>query len=160
MIGRGRFFMLTDAELRALKKHRGDPARRAAVDAMEESWDADRAQDTDKAWYFLYVLFEFGEFAREPYSRVFAGGQRLHRGDARVINLIPRAAVADTYAALRALERKELRSALARIPTGYFVTPPRRDREEGSYVLGWFDKIVEFFGRAGGHHIVFTASIA
>jgi hypothetical protein len=55
MMFRGFFMAVDDATVRALRRQKGDPARRQYVKEIEET--AEQSQGTDKAWYVLFNCF-------------------------------------------------------------------------------------------------------
>jgi len=153
---RGLFLALTDAELEKLRASRGDPARRGCLAEFEEALGAGRMQDTDKAWYALYVMFTFGPLNQSPLDQVFAGGKRLHRADYCLINLIEQENREAISAALSKLTKPKLEEAFEAVSPGYFPSRPDKSPAAFRCLWDWYSKIRRFLRSVEGH-VVFNA---
>ena len=128
---------------------------------MEESWPSNRTQDTDKAWYFLSVCFDYGPMDRWPLGLLFRQGKSLHRGDCFIINLIENSEMPALREALETVSRAELKAAYFELGEGYFRPGQyTKTGDQFEYIWQWFARIVRFLKCQDNESVLFTSDFA
>ena len=179
MAARGVHIAIT-AELRAgLESQPHDEARIDFIlNELEEAWDDDYVQGTDKAWdaihrslsewpadtpYFYPVPPEHGTFALPedhgayPLKVTVLGGKRMQKSEYDYfIRLIEPHEVTDLVPALQAISRDDLRTRYFEHCKGAW---PEYGEEDFEYTWEYFEMLRDFFERmaGNGHAVIFTA---
>lgn len=179
MVARGVHFALTEEERATLMSCDGDEARIYFVrEVIEESWNEEFAQETDKAWdaihrclgdfppetpWFYAVAPERGAYAlpedhgSPPLKLCVLGGARLLQDETHYfIRLIEPHELPDIVAALRPIDKTWLRDKYFHHCRGAW---PEYGEEDFEYTWEYFDGLRDFFGRmeGNGRAIIFTA---
>ena len=179
MAARGVHTAIT-AELRAgLESQSDDEARIDFVlNELEEAWDDDYVQETDKAWdaihrslsewpedtpYFYPVPSEHGAFAlpeehgAHPLKLAVLGGKRLQESEYNYfIRLIEPSEVIDLVPALKAIDEDNLRARYFKHCNGAW---PEYGEEDFEYTWEYFEMLRDFFERMAGNGraVIFTS---
>ena len=147
---RGVHFAITDDEESRILSAKDDEAVYDVVESIEEKWDKEHLQETDKAWDGIHraltdgkLEFENGEY---PFKRCILGGRQLYEGDDYVVSYLPRSEVSDVANAIVLINKSQLRELYKQInPSGYYFEVSEEDFE---YIWSWFKPLKGFFKRA------------
>ena len=178
MVARGVHFAITDRQRQALEAAADDNRRIDYVrEVIEEEWDEDFLQETDKAWdaihrclsefpphteWFYPVGEELGPYALPedhgayPLRLCVLGGRKLVQDESTyIIRLIEPAETIDLARALDGLDRMWMREKYFRHCEGCW---PEFGEDDFDYTWEWFIDLRRFFRRMAGNGraIIFT----
>src|SRR3954462_1331162 len=91
MACRGVFFALTPDEEGRLLASSTDDEVMALIDEIEEKWDAEHLQETDKAWDAMHRCLGDGSMKpknKTSLERLVLGGKHFHSGDEYIVSYL------------------------------------------------------------------------
>ena len=157
----GVHFALTDKQADQLRAAAdvGDDALMAVVGEVEEAWDREWLEETDKAWDGIHRCLTGGrlEWGDTPRHKCILGSRNLHGGDEYIVNLLEPSEVADVAAAIASIDRDALRRCYDAIdPESYYYLV--RSDDDFEYTWLNFLGLRDFFQKAAtaGRAVVFT----
>jgi hypothetical protein len=115
-----------------------------------EGWDAEWVQETDKAWEAIHRCLTDGqlEYGDTPYHMCILGVVNLHVGDDYIVNFLDPQEVKEVAAAIKDIDRDELRRRYDAIDTKSYGELSDSGFE---YIWSWFPHLREFFQKAAAH---------
>ena len=153
----GVYFSLSseeEAEIWAAYDRQRDDEVLAVVRKLEETWDTQHLQETDKAWDAIHR--SLGE--TWPRSGAVLGGECVYYGDDYVVRYLDKDDVKEVSTALGDVtyEWFAQRFALLRNHKDYAGAA---DEDDLKYTWNWFEKVRPFFARSAseGRALLFTA---
>lgn len=159
MTCRGVHFALTDEEAKTLMQiPEGDNDRLMDfVEEIEEQWDKEWLQETDKSWDAIHRCLTDGklEWGETPFHKCILGNGSLYYGDDYIINLLSADEVREVAAAIKGIDEKELRRRYDAIDIASYGDLSDDDFE---YTWGWFERLRDFFQKAAAANraVLFT----
>lgn len=166
----GVHFAITVEQMKGLLEaaEQGDEAVAEFMFDIEEGWDKEWLQQSDKAWDPIHRALtldntddgclndEDGPF---PLLLCVMGGQNIYRGDDYHMRLIRPDEVADVAEALEKVSASWFRARLFTIDPENCEYPI--DEDEFEYAWSWFRDYPGFFRKAAraGRAVLFTASL-
>lgn len=160
MACRGVFFALTDDEAARLLAAPSDETLVEIIqEEIEERWDEEWLQETDKAWDAMHRCLTDGSLSIasiSPLHRCVLGGRQLYDGDDYIVSFLTPPEVEEVAAALRPIDRAWMRERYARIdPTDYDEPLSEEDFE---YTWEWFQGVQAFYRKAatGRRAVIFS----
>jgi hypothetical protein len=156
----GVHFAITPEEARQIQAQRNDKSLLEVVHEIEERWDEEWLQDTDKAWDAIHRSLTGGSlgWGDTPFHKVILGKDSLHKSDSYIVNHLTPQEVTEVADAIRGIKRDEFRQGHDQIdPTDYGFPV---DDEHFEYVWNWFEELQAFFNKVAGsgRWVMFTAS--
>jgi hypothetical protein len=151
---RGVHFALTEELASRLTEipERDNDELLAFVDEIEEGpnregWDEEWVQETDKSWDAIHRCLTDGrlEWGQTPFHKCILGNHNLYDGDDYLMNLISPAEVKEVAAAIKDIDREELRRRYDTIDTESYGELSDSDFE---YTWSWFPQLRDFFQKA------------
>jgi hypothetical protein len=167
MACRGVYFALNPDEEQRLLSCSSDDEVRAAIEQIEESWDAEHLQETDKAWDAMHRCLGNGTLkpqSKTSLARVVLGGKRLYSDDDYIVSYL-------TAPEVRELARELLPISEQWFRERYFALKKKRifffgdsdyapfvSEEDFGYTWAYFDDVRTFFQKAAAENrpIIFT----
>jgi hypothetical protein len=158
----GVHFALDDDDAVMVLTCRGDESLMEVLEEIEERWDKDWLQETDKAWDAIHRCLTDGTLDCErhatPLGKCVLGGRHLHRGDDYIVCYLTPEEVREVATAIEPIDEAWMRNkydGLRRTDYGDFVAEIDCD-----YTWEWFSELQAFYRRAAntGRHVIFTAS--
>jgi hypothetical protein len=157
---RGVYFALATEEESRLLSARGDEELMEVLEEIEQAWDENRLQETDKAWDAIHRCLSDGTLNPQggeyPLKLCVLGGKHLHQGDNYIVTFVARSAVPDVSRAMAKIGESWMREHYFRIdPKDYGF--PLTD-EDFQYTWGWFEAVREFYREAAEKEqsVIFT----
>ncbi len=159
MACRGVHFALTaDQAERLLTLSDDDEVLTYIQEELEEQWDNDWLQETDKAWDAIHRCLTMGTTATA--SRVLAkcvlGGRQLYSGGDYIVSFLSPADVEALAAGLQPLDETWIRETYRKLdPEDYGVGLSQDDED---YTVAYFIELKEFFSKSAAQRraVVFT----
>ena len=155
---RGVHFALTTDEATRLSTALDDENLMAAIEAIEERWDRDWLQETDKAWDAIHRCLTDGTlcYGPTPLHKCILGVDNLYEGDEYIVNLLGPGEVKKVSAAIRYIDEAFLRRSYFAIDPDDYEQP--LSEEDFGYTWDNFRDLREFFEKAARHDraVVFT----
>jgi hypothetical protein len=149
MACRGVHFALTPEQTERLTSvsNADDEFLMAFVDEIEKEWDEEWLQETDKAWDAIHRCLTGGEleYGDTPLHKCILGSRNLHKGDDYIINFLSPGEVKEVAAAIRDIDRNELRRRYDAISVGGYERVTDDDFE---YTWSSFPHLRDFFQKA------------
>jgi hypothetical protein len=154
MACRGVHFALTEEQASRLMYTPGmdDDALLAFVEEIEEGrngegWDEEWVQGTDKSWDAIHRCLTDGrlEWGRTPFHKCILGSDNLYEGDDYILNFLRPEEVKEVAAAIKDIDRAELRRRYDAIDTETYGALSDSDFE---YIWSWFPHLRDFFQKA------------
>lgn len=125
-----------------------------------EGWDAEWAQETDKAWDAIHRCLTDGklEWGDTPFHNCILGSCNLYDGDDYLMSYLDPDEVKEVVAAIKDIDRAELRRRYDAIDTDSYGELSDSDFE---YTWCWFPPLRDFFQRAAtaNRHMLFTVDL-
>jgi hypothetical protein len=160
----GVHFAVTAAEAGALwdlaQAERDDEVL-AFVEALEERWDTEHLQETDKAWDAIHRCLADGTLdylgGEWPLNGAVLGEESLYSGTDYIVRYLTDEDVQQVADALDGVAQPWFRDRFSRLAAhGY---GGRLDEDEFDYTWHWFELLRAFFRKTAdeGRHLVFTA---
>ena len=113
MASRGVHFALTEEQATRLMDtpDTDDEMLMAFVGEIEDAWDREWLQETDKAWDAIHRCLTDGtlEYGRTPYHMCILGYDNIYDGDDYIMNFLSPEEVKEVAAAIKDIDRDELR---------------------------------------------------
>lgn len=140
-----------------------DEAVMAAVDAIEDTWDEEHLQETDKAWDPIHRVLSDGTLEWEggewPLKGAVLGGECLYFGDDYIVRYVIDDEVKEIAAALDGVTEAWFRERFARLPAHGYAKGV--EDEDFAYAWHWFDAMRAFYRKAAaaGRAVMFTADV-
>lgn len=132
----------------------------AFVGEIEEQWDREWLQESDKAWDAIHRCLTDGklEWGRTPFHLCILGSDNLYEGEDYLINFLDPDEVKEAAAAIKHIDREELRRRYDAIDTNSYGDVSDDDFE---YVWSWFSHLRDFFQKAASAHrsMLFTVDL-
>jgi uncharacterized protein DUF1877 len=139
----------------------GDDAARAFVAELEETWDTDYLQQTDKAWDPIHRCLTDGTFGwcpeAWPLNGAILGDDPLYTRDDYIIQHLTATEVVEVADALDPLTQEWFRARFLGLPGhGY---QDATDEDAFDYTWYWFERMRAFFRKTAdeGRAMLFTA---
>jgi hypothetical protein len=154
MAARGVHFALTAEQESRLMDTPGmdDEGLLAFVEELEEGpdgegWDADWVQETDKSWEAIHRCLTGGklEWGDTPFHKCILGSDNLYEGDDYIVSFLSPDEVKEVAAAIRDIDRAELRRRYDAIDPADYNGLVEDDFE---YTWSWFPHLRDFFQKA------------
>lgn len=159
---RGVHFALTEEESSRLMDTPGstDDMVMAFAEEIENRWDKDWLQETDKAWDAIHRCLTDGklEYGDEPFHMcVLAHDNLLEDDDGHTVCHADADEVKQVEVAIAGIDEAEMRRRYDAIDPKEYGFPLTDDDFE--YTWHWFVKLQEFFRKAAAHDraVMFTA---
>jgi transcriptional/translational regulatory protein YebC/TACO1 len=162
MACRGVHFAITDEQARSLfeaEDEDSDEKVREVIEEIEEAWDEEFTQETDKAWDAIHRCLSDGtlELSAGSYPLkmcIFGGRQLCYSGDYYVVYVAPNE-VKDVAAALANLSRDWVADRYWKIPDDYQGSKSEEDLE---YTQEYLDALKPFYQKAASANraVIFT----
>jgi hypothetical protein len=159
MACRGVHFALTTGQAARLMDTPGadDEFLMAFVEEVEEAWDEEWLQETDKAWDAIHRCLTDGklEYGDTPFHKCILGSYNLYDGDEYIINFLSPEEVKEVAAAIKVIDRNELRRRYDAIDIESYGELSDSDFE---YTWSWFPHLRDFFQKvaAANRAMIFT----
>lgn len=161
MACRGVHFALTaDEEQRLLAAVGDDDAVVELIqEEIEERWDADWLQETDKAWDAIHRCLTDGSLsfdATNARHKCILGGRQLYSGADYIISYLAADEVREVADAIGPFGEAELRERYFKIDEDDYGVPV--SDQDFEYTWGWFEPLKAFFAKAAdaGRSVVFS----
>lgn len=157
---RGVHFALTDEQAARLMETPGsdDESLMAFVEEIENAWDREWLQETDKAWDAIHRCLTDGklEYGFTPYHKCILGSDNLYEGDDYVISFLEPGEVKEVAAAIKDIDREELHRRYQAIDTD--TCQDELSDDDFEYTWAWFRHLRDFFQKAAsaGRAMLFT----
>ena len=154
MACRGVHFALTEAQASRLMDTPGidDDGLLALVEEIEEGpngagWDAEWTLETDKSWDAIHRCLTDGklEWGWTPFHKCILGSDNLYGGDDYIMNFLDPDEVKEVAAAIKGIDRDELRRRYDAIDTESYGELSDSDFE---YTWDSFPHLRDFFQKA------------
>src|SRR5512143_3610702 len=122
----------------------------AIVEAIEEDWDEEFVEETDKAWDAMHRALSDGSLnpagGSFPLNRAILGGKHLHRGERYIVALVTKDEVPAVARALVAIDDDGMRQRYRKlVPRDYAAEYGDDDRE---YTVDYFRCVTDLYARA------------
>lgn len=160
MACRGVFFAITDEDAARLLAAKSDEEVLDLIqEEIEERWDEDWLQETDKAWDAIHRSLTDGTLAcsgENLLEKCVFGGRQLYQGDDYIVSFITADEVKEVAAAIKGVDETWLRSRYSQIdPDDY---QGEVDDEDFEYTWEWFQGVQSFYQKAAAHNrpVIFT----
>jgi hypothetical protein len=159
MACRGVHFALTDEEASRLMDTPGadNDFLMDFVEEIEERWDEEWLQQTDKSWDAIHRCLTDGklESGDTPFHKCILGNDNLCEGDDYVMNFLSPEEVKEVAAAIKDIDRAELRRRYDEIDTDTYGELSDSDFE---YNWSWFPHLRDFYQKvaAANRAMLFT----
>jgi hypothetical protein len=145
---RGVHFALTDEQASRLMDTPGadNDFLMGCVEDIEEQWDKEWLQETDKSWDAIHRCLTGGKlrWGDSPLHKCILGSDNLYDGNDYFINLLSPNEVKDVAAAIKNIDRNELRRRYDAIDTSY----GKLSDKDFEYTWSWFQHLPKFFQKA------------
>jgi hypothetical protein len=157
---RGVHFALDEADAARIGALTSDASLLEFIqEEIEERWDEEWLEQTDKAWDAIHRTLTDGTLSVEPATvlhKCILGGRHLYSGDDYIASYLSPKEVADVARAIAPLSKSWFRER-------YFSIAPddygsRVDEEDFEYTWSYFEPLKAFFAKAAaaGRVVVFT----
>lgn len=161
MPSRGVHFALVERDALRLRRARTDERRKAVIAEIEERWESQWLQETDKAWDAIHRCLTDGDLdcGSTPRHRViFADRNLFDDGDDYFISLVTPKRVAAVVPAISSINKAWMRSRYRELGDDYGGYPT--SDEDFEYTWEWFTQLRKFFVKAAaaGRWVSFTVS--
>jgi hypothetical protein len=164
MVARAVHFALTDEQASRLMDTPGadNDFLMAFMQEVEEGpngegWDAEWTQETDKAWDAIHRCLTDGklEWGDTSFHKCILGSDNLYEGDNYLMSYLDPEEVKAVAAAIKDIDRDELRRRYDAIDTKSYGELSDSDFE---YTWSWFPHLRDFFQKAAAanRHMLFT----
>ncbi|MEM9419483.1 MAG: YfbM family protein [Planctomycetota bacterium] len=157
----GVHFALTDKEEAQLLDAVGndDAVIKVIQEEIEDRWDEDWLQETDKAWDAIHRCLTDGTLnviPKSPLHQCILGGRPLYSGDAYIISYLTAEEVQGIATAITRFGNSEIRDRYFKINESDYGIP--LSQEDLDYTWGWFEPLKDFFAKAAraNRAVVFT----
>jgi len=154
MVARAVHFALTEEQTSRLMDTPGadNDFLMAFVEEIEEGpngegWDAEWVQETDKSWEAIHRCRTGGklEGGDTPFHKGVLGSDNLYEGDDYIMSFLSPEEVKEVAAAIRDIDREELRRRYDAIDPEEYDGLVEDDFE---YTWSWFPHLRDFFQKA------------
>ena len=128
--------------------HTSDELREILAE-IEERWDSEWLQETDKAWDAIHRCLTDGtlNYDNTPLHKCILGFDNLlYEGDDYIINYLSADEVKEVAEAIKDFDKTWMRQRYFAIPADYAVPLSEEDFE---YTWGWFVPLRAFFQKGG-----------
>ena len=129
------------------------------IEEIEEGWDEEWTQETDKSWDAIHRCLTDGklEWGETPLHNCILGSGNLTEDDDYIINFLDSDEVKDVAAAIKDIDREELRRRYDAIDPSEYDGLVDDDFE---YTWSWFPHLRDFFQKAAvaDRAMLFTVS--
>lgn len=159
MACRGAFFAITDEdEARLLAAESDEDVLHIVQEEIEERWDEDWLQETDKAWDAMHRTLADGTLEGSgdtPLDKCVPGGRQLHQGDDYIISFLTAAEVREVAEAIKGLDQDWMRRKYSQIDCRDYEVGLSEDDFE--YTWEWFQGVQAFYQKAaaGNRPVIF-----
>lgn len=158
MACRGVHFALTLDEMVRLESAHDDDELMAVIEEIEDRWDRDWLQETDKAWDAIHRCLTDGtlRYGSSPLQKCILGEVSLYEGDDYLVNLLEPAEVEEVAAAIRGIDEPSMRRSYFALDPDDYDQP--LSEEDFGYTWDNFQDLRRFFEKAAGHDraVLFT----
>lgn len=146
---RGVHFALTDKQASRLinTPDADDDFLMDFVEEVEEQWDEEWLQETDKSWDVIHRCLTDGklDWGDSAYHKCILGSINQYEGDNYIMNFIRPDEVKEVAAAIKNIDRDDLRRRYDAIDTDTYGELSDSDFE---YAWSWFPHLRDFFQKA------------
>jgi hypothetical protein len=161
MACRGVHFALTADDVQHLLAAVGDDdaVLEFIQEDIEERWDEDWLQETDKAWDAIHRCLTDGSLSFDaitPRHKCILGGRQMYSGDDYIISFLTSDEVREVAQAIAPFGEAELRDRYFKIDEEDYGVPV--SDQDFEYTWGWFEPLKAFFVKAAdaGRPVVFS----
>lgn len=119
----------------------------AFVREIEEAWDEEWLQETDKSWDAIHRCLTDGklEFGDSPFHKCILGSDNLYEGNDYIMSFLDPDEVKEVAEAIKDIDRDELGRRYSEIDTERYGELSDSDFE---YTWSWFPHLRDFFQKA------------
>jgi uncharacterized protein DUF1877 len=160
MACRGVLFAIDDDTTKRLLAAESDDDVMEIVEAIEEEWEDDFVEETDKAWDAMHRALSNGSLdptaGSFPLNRAILGGKHLYQGENYIVALVTKDEVPAVARALAAIDDDGMRKRYREVvPSDYAAEYGDEDRE---YTVDNFRDVADLYARAAkaGRAVIFT----
>jgi Domain of unknown function (DUF1877) len=159
MVCRGVHFALTEEDASRLMDTPGanNDFLMRFVEEIEGRWDKEWLQETDKSWDAIHRCLTDGklEWGDTPLHKCVLGSDNLYEGNDYIMNFLSQEEVKEVAAAIKNIDRAELRRRYDVIDTETYGELSDGDFE---YTWSWFPRLRDFYQKAAaaGRAMLFT----
>ncbi len=164
---RGVYFALTENDVQKLVGANNDAEVLEIVqEDIEERWDKEWLQETDKAWDAIHRCLTDGTLVCKGKSileKCVLGGKQLHQGNNYIVSLLNPTEVKEVSEALKSINEDLLRKKYFGLKKKFLWFDITRydgpiGEEDFSYTWSYFEAIRMFFGKASkaDRSVIFT----
>jgi hypothetical protein len=129
----------------------------AFVREIEEAWDEEWLQATDKSWDAIHRCLTDGklEFGDSPFHKCILGSDNLYEGNDYIISFLDPEEVKEVAEAIKDIDRDELGHRYSEIDAERYGELSDSDFE---YTWSWFPHLRDFFQKAAAANrsVLFT----
>jgi hypothetical protein len=161
MACRGVHFALTADDERQLLAAGGDDEAvlDLIVEDIEDRWDEEWLQETDKAWDAIHRCLTDGTLSFEstsPLHQCILGGRQMYSGDDYIVSYLTAEEVGQVAQAIASIDEVTLRDRYDQIDEDDYAAS--LSQEDFDYTWGWFEPLKLFFAKAAdaGRAVVFA----
>jgi hypothetical protein len=164
---RGVYFALTEDDVKKLMGADNDAHVKEVIqEDIEQRWDKDWLQETDKAWDAMHRCLTDGTLTCEGKSileKCVLGGKQLHQGGEYIVSFLTPGEVKDVSEALKPISQDWFRKKCFSLKKKFLwfdMTDYEGPMGEDDYGYTWsyFEETRKFFQKASeaGRAVVFT----
>jgi len=164
---RGVYFALTEDDVKKLIGANGDVEVREVIqEDIEQRWDEQWLQETDKAWDAMHRCLTDGTLVCKGKSileKCVLGGKQLYRGDDYIFSFLTPDEVKEVYEALKPIEQKWFRKKYFGLKKKFLFFDLTEydgplDEVDFEYTWSYFEDTRKFFEKAckARRAVVFT----
>ncbi len=120
----------------------------AFVEDVEEAWDKEWLQETDKSWDAIHRCLTDGklEFGETPWHKCILGSDNQYEGEDYIINFLSPEEVKEVAAVMKDIDRDELRRRYDAIDAETYQG--ELSDSDFEYTWSWFPHLRDFFRKA------------
>jgi Domain of unknown function (DUF1877) len=138
-----------------------DEVLMAFVQEIEQAWDRDWLQETDKSWDAIHRCLTDGklEFGDTSYHKCILGSDNLHEGRDYIVSFLSPEEVKEVLAVIKEIDRAEMRRRYDAIDVKSYQGTLSDDDFE--YTWSWFRYLKDFFQKAASANraTIFTVDL-
>jgi hypothetical protein len=144
MACRGVHFALTPDEAEKLESAKDDEELMAAVEDIEDRWDRDWLQETDKTWDAIHRCLTDGtlRYGSSPLHKCIPGEGSLFDADDYIVNLLEPSEVKEVAAAVRDIDEPRMRRSYHALDPDEYGQP--LSEEDFGYTRDNFQALPQF----------------
>jgi len=159
---RGVHFALTEEQYKKVSACSSDSELVDLIqEEIEEEWDKEWLQETDKAWDAIHRCLTDGKLEYEngssPLNLVIVGGKQLHEGDSYIISLAEPTQVSMIAAALKDIDKNALKAGYDQIAQDDYDGEIGDDDFE--YTWEWFKDLPALYEKAASQNRAMLFSV-